>query len=365
MKILVIEDDVVAGQYLVDVLKRENYAVDWAIDGVQGFERAIATDADLVLLDIGLPYLDGITLCQQLRAQGHRQPILFLSAKNQQTDELHGLDAGADDYVMKPYDPQILLARIRSVLRRNERFVGLLQEDPLQYAQAKARSSLLTWYELQLDPDHHTITVHGQFIHLTVKEYGLLHLFLSNPKRTYRRSDILGQLWDIAESPGEGTVSTHIKSLRQKLKAAGSCDPIDTVHGLGYRLQVASVTSAALAVNNQQVHKQQVHKQQQATDFIKSVWKESKAKYIELANGLIQVLDGNSDCISVGRQQEAEGFAHKLAGGLGIFGQVEGSMVARSLERMLCKENLSSDDVVQSRTLSLQLLKMLQGESEF
>lgn len=95
MKILVIEDDVVAGQYLVDMLKREDYAVDWAKDGVQGFERAIDTDADLVLLDIGLPYLDGITLCQQLRAQGHHQPILFLSAKNQQSDELHGLDAGA------------------------------------------------------------------------------------------------------------------------------------------------------------------------------------------------------------------------------------------------------------------------------
>ena len=338
MKILVVEDDVVAGQYLVDVLRRENYAVDWAIDGAQGFERAIAADADVVLLDVGLPYLDGITLCQQLRAQGHRQPILFLSAKNQQTDELHGLDAGADDYVMKPYDPQILLARIRSVLRRNN---------------AEARSPQLTWDSIQLDPDCHTVTVQGQFIHLTVKEYGLLQLFLTNPKRTYRRSDILDQLWDITESPGEGTVSTHIKSLRQKLKAVGSCDPIETVHGLGYRLQVAPVMPPALAF-----------KQQQAADFIKSVWKESKDNYIELANGLIQILDGSRDRISVGQQQQAEGLAHKLAGGLGLFGQVEGSRVARSLERMLCEKNWSSHDVVRSRTLSLQLLNMLRGESE-
>jgi DNA-binding response OmpR family regulator len=349
MKILVIEDDVVAGQYLVDVLKREDYVVDWAIDGAQGFERAIATDADLLLLDVGLPYLDGITLCQQLRAQGHRQPILFLSAKNQQTDELHGLDAGADDYVMKPYDPQILLARIRSVLRRNERF----QDGPFQDApKAETRSPLLTWDALQLDPDHHTVTVHGQSVHLTVKEYGLLHLFLTNPKRTYRRSDILDRLWDIAESPSEGTISTHIKSLRQKLKAAGLFDPIDTVHGLGYRLQVAPVPSAGLVANQQQ----------QAADFVETVWKESKANYIELAQGLIQVLEGNSDRIS---QQQAEGFAHKLAGGLGIFGQVEGSRVARSLERMLCEGDLSSDEVIRSRTLSLQLLMLLQGESEF
>ena len=361
MRILVVEDDVVAGQYLVDVLKREGYAVDWAINGLQGFERAVEADVDLVLLDIGLPYLDGITLCQQLRAQGHGQPILFLSAKNQQADELHGLDAGADDYVMKPYDPQILLARIRSVLRRNER----LQDTLLQDAQSDARSPVLNWDSLQLDPDHHTVYVHGQFVHLTVKEYGLLHLFLTNPKRTYRRSDILDRLWDIAESPSEGTVSTHIKSLRQKLKAAGSNDPIDTVHGLGYRLQVVPVPSTSVLANNQPIRQQPVSKKQKATDFVKSVWQESKAKYIELAWGLIQVLDGNSSCISVGRQQQAQGFAHKLAGGLGIFGQVEGSRVALLLERMLCEGRLSSKDVIRSRTLSLQLLKMLQGESEF
>ena len=224
---------------------------------------------------------------------------------------------------------------------------------------------MLNWDSLQLDPDHHTVHVHGQSIHLTVKEYGLLHLFLTNPKRTYRRSDILDRLWDMAESPSEGTVSTHIKSLRQKLKAAGSNDPIDTVHGLGYRLQVAPVPSTAVIANKQSISKQSISKQQQATDFIKSVWQESKAKYIELAQGLIQVLDGNSDRISVGRQQQAEGFAHKLAGGLGIFGQVEGSRVALLLERMLCEGSLSSEDVIQSRTLSLQLLKMLQGESEF
>ena len=360
MRILVVEDDVVAGQYLVEVLKREGYAVDWAIDGLQGFERAIEADADLVLLDIGLPYLDGITLCQQLRAQGHGQPILFLSAKNQQADELHGLDAGADDYVVKPYDPQILLARIRSVLRRNERQDTLLQE-----AKSEVRSPLLTWDSLQLDPDHHTVYVHGQSVHLTVKEYGLLHLFLTNPKRTYRRSDILDRLWNITESPSEGTVSTHIKSLRQKLKAAGSNDPIDTVHGLGYRLQVAPVSSTVVIANKQPISKQLIIKQQKATDFVKSVWQESKAKYIGLAQGLTQTLDGNSSCISVGCQQQAEGFAHKLAGGLGIFGQVEGSRVALLLERMLCERNLSSEDVIRSRTLSLQLLKMLQGESEF
>ena len=358
MRILVVEDDAVAGQYLVDVLKREGYAVDWAINGLQGFERAIAADADLVLLDIGLPYLDGITLCQQLRAQGHGQPILFLSAKNQQTDELHGFDAGADDYVMKPYDPQILLARIRSVLRRNER----LQDTLLQEVQSEVRSPLLNWDSLQLDSDHHTVDVHGQSIHLTVKEYGLLHLFLTNPKRTYRRSDILDRLWNITESPTEGTVSTHIKSLRQKLKAAGLNDPIDTVHGLGYRLQVAPVSKQP--ISKQPISKQPISKQQQATDFVKSVWRESKATYIELAEGLIQVLGGKSDRISVGCQRQAEGFAHKLAGGLGIFGQVEGSRVALLLERMLCEGNLSSEAVIQLRILSLQLLKMLQRESE-
>ncbi|NET49861.1 MAG: response regulator transcription factor, partial [Merismopedia sp. SIO2A8] len=222
MRILLVEDDELVVQALVKTLRNQNYIIDVAADGQAGLELLKSLIYDLIVLDVMLPKLDGITLCQQLRSQGLRTPVLLLTAQNSSTDKVTGLDAGADDYLTKPFDPQELSARIRALLRRN----------------ASALPPVLEWGSLRLDPSTCEVTHDSQVLRLTPKEYGLLELFLRNCHRVFSRSAILDHLWSFQETPGEETVTAHIKGLRRKLKSAGVTeDPIETVYGIGYRLK--------------------------------------------------------------------------------------------------------------------------------
>jgi len=221
MKILLVEDDERIARALAEALSDQNYAVDIAIDGEEGWAYVEAYQYSLILLDWMLPKLDGIHFCQRLRQRGLHTPVLLLTAKDTSTDKVIGLDAGADDYVVKPFDLQELMARIRALLRRGN----------------STLSPVLEWGKLRLDPGTTEVVYGNQTLHLTPKEYQLIELFLRQSRRILNRSTILEQLWTSEEPPGEETVKVHIRSLRQKLAAAGATDFIETVYGLGYHLK--------------------------------------------------------------------------------------------------------------------------------
>ncbi|MGQ4650174.1 response regulator [Lyngbya aestuarii] len=222
MRILLVEDDQRIAKALAETLKDQKYVVDLVTDGEAGLDYALAADYDLILLDIMLPKLDGITLCQQFRRAGKMTPVLMLTARDTSNDKVIGLDAGADDYVVKPFDLPELTARIRALLRRSNTTL----------------QPMLEWERLCLDPSSCQVTYAGKLLHLTPKEYGLLELFLRNNNRVLSRSNILEHLWSFEDSPGEEVIKVHLKDLRKKLRAAGAPgDLIETVYGLGYRLK--------------------------------------------------------------------------------------------------------------------------------
>lgn len=222
MKILLVEDDDRISSALAEALTDQNYAVDVADDGQAGWDLLEAYDYDLVLLDVMLPKLNGVQLCQKMRQQGYLVPVLMLTARDTSDDKVMGLDAGADDYVIKPFDLKELLARVRALLRRGSAVL----------------LPLLEWRGLQLNPATCEVVYDEQRLNLTPKEYSLLELFLRSRERVLNRSTILNHLWSSEEPPGEETIKVHIRGLRQKLAAAGAePDFIETVYGLGYRLK--------------------------------------------------------------------------------------------------------------------------------
>lgn len=222
MKLLLIEDDERVCEALVEYLTDQSYSVDIACDGQAGLEMAIEVRYALILLDIMLPKLDGITLCQKLRQEACKTPVLILTAKDTNTDKVIGLDAGADDYVVKPFDLEVLSARIRALLRRGDSPIALVLE----------------WGNLSLNTNTCEAIYQEKKLTLTPKEYRLLELFLRNGRRVFSRSVILDHLWSFEELPTEAAVKTHVRTLRQKLKAVGAPrDFIETVYGLGYRLK--------------------------------------------------------------------------------------------------------------------------------
>ncbi len=168
-----------------------------------------------------LPRLDGISLCKRLRAKKSNALILMLTAKDTTSDKVIGLDAGADDYLIKPFELEELAARIRALSRRTP----------------EVKSSILTHGKLQLEPNKNEVIYADNPIILTPKEYLILEYFLRHPQQVLTRAAILDKLWEIDKCSGEGTVKTHITNLRSKLRAAGSSDNlIETVYGMGYRL---------------------------------------------------------------------------------------------------------------------------------
>jgi two-component system response regulator QseB len=221
MRILIVEDDHRIANPLAEDLKHQNHVVDIAKDGMEGWDYAQMNTYDLILLDLMLPRMDGITLCKKIRNAKINTLILILTAKDTTTDKVIGLDAGADDYLVKPFELEELAARIRALSRRS----------------LDTKPPILSHGDLQIDPSSCIVTYAGNPLSLTPKEYMILELFLRNSDQVLTRSAILDKLWDFDKSSGEGTVKTHINNLRNKLKIAGSSeDFIQTIYGIGYRL---------------------------------------------------------------------------------------------------------------------------------
>lgn len=222
MRILVVEDDTQLADILTEALTNRQYNVDIAHDGETAKDWFDTMSYDLLLLDITLPKLDGIRLCQQLRDRHSLIPILMLTARDTIADKVIGLDAGADDYMVKPFDLEELMARIRALLRRG----------------STTTHSILSWGDLHLDSSTYEVCYGTEPILLTRKEYALLELLVSNGRRVMSRPGIIERLWTLEDTPTEEAVKFHIKTLRQKLRTAGSPENlIETVHGLGYRLK--------------------------------------------------------------------------------------------------------------------------------
>ena len=221
MRILLVEDDFNLAETLAEAISDQRYVVDVASDGESALDHIHSLDYDLILLDVMLPDFNGIDLCQKVRSQGYQMPILMITALDTISDKITGLDAGADDYIIKPVDLGELFARIRALLRR-----GNTSTPPI-----------LEWGELQFNPSTYEVSYDAQPMHLTPKEYSILELLLRNGRRVLSRSVIIDSIWSLDTPPDEDTVKVHIRSLRQKLKKVGaSGDFIETVHGLGYRL---------------------------------------------------------------------------------------------------------------------------------
>ncbi|MCX5944129.1 MAG: response regulator transcription factor [Cyanobacteria bacterium] len=222
MRILLAEDDTRLAEPLSEFLSREHHSVTWLSDGQQALDSLIDGGYQLALLDWMLPSRDGLSIVRDLRRRGDTTLVLMLTARDGLADMVEGLEAGADDYLVKPFRMGELAARIRSLERRRDR--------PYQASQ-------LVWNALELDSQAGQLWCQGQAIALTSKELQLLEWFLRHPGQLFSRSQLLDRLWCLDASAGEETVKTHLNNLRRKLRSAGSIDPIETVHGLGYRLR--------------------------------------------------------------------------------------------------------------------------------
>jgi two-component system, OmpR family, response regulator MprA len=219
-RILIIEDDVGIVRVLRRALSYEGYTVDTALDGENGLYIARDHHPDLVILDLMLPGMDGIEVCQRLRSGGS-VPILMLTAKDAVQDRVQGLDAGADDYMTKPFELDELLARIRALLRRTQ----------------LERAPVLTFADLTLDTSTRQASRKGRMIALTAKEYDLLELFLRHPRQVLTREMIFDRVWGYDFGGESNVLDVYIRYLRQKLETEGEQRLLHTVRGVGYVLR--------------------------------------------------------------------------------------------------------------------------------
>ena len=223
-RILVVEDELPMRTALEDCLAAEGFRVMTAADGERGLERALKERPDLVLLDVMMPRLDGFALCTELRRLGHAIPVLMLTAKGQVRDRVTGLDAGADDYLVKPFSTDELLARVRALLRRVQRPSDVVRE--------------VTIGDTHIDFIRQCVMRKRKEIHFTAKEFAMLRLLAEAKGEAVSREKFLDVVWGYAAFPTTRTVDMHIASLRQKLeKTPDEPHWIKTVHGVGYRLE--------------------------------------------------------------------------------------------------------------------------------
>lgn len=222
MRILVVEDDRKVASFLERGLREEGYAVDVAHDGDEGRLRAHVHDYDLLLLDITLPAATGLELVHDLRARQDTTPVLMVTARDSEEDIVAGLDAGADDYLAKPFGFDELLARVRALLRRG----GARRPDRLLYA------------SMELDRVKHEARRGGVPLDLTRKEFRLLEYFMLHPERVVRRTELLEKVWDLTFDPMSNVVDVHIGHLRRKLRGTDTGEPLlHTIRGVGYAMR--------------------------------------------------------------------------------------------------------------------------------
>ena len=227
-KVLIIEDDRDIADVVALNLQDIGLRADRAVDGKAGLQKALETDYALVILDLMLPKMDGLSVCSRIREHNPVTPILMLTAKSEELDRVLGLEIGADEYVTKPFSVRELVARVKALLRR-------VRTDR-DAAAGRAEKGRIEIGDLVMDFEKRKVTLAGRTIDLTVKEFDLLALFARNPGRTYSRTDLLNLVWGYQFEGYEHTVNSHINRLRGKIEAdPGSPRYLRTVWGVGYR----------------------------------------------------------------------------------------------------------------------------------
>jgi len=221
VKVLLVEDNKQTAATIREVMK-DHYAVDVAYTGEDGEYQAQVNDYDLIILDLMLPDIDGVTVCKKIRESGIKTPVLILTGKSQVQDKVEALDSGADDYLVKPFSFLELLARVRALLRR----------DPNSLV-----SNKLSVGDLTLDVTANTVEYKGEKVYLRRKCFKLLEYLMRNKGRVVTRSMILDHVWESSIDPVTNTVDVHIKSLRDKIGKYCQDSFIKTVHGLGYKME--------------------------------------------------------------------------------------------------------------------------------
>ncbi|MEY4137813.1 MAG: hypothetical protein RL205_1941 [Actinomycetota bacterium] len=219
--VLVVEDERAISDLLRMYLSREGFGVHVESDGVAGLAAARQLHPVAIILDVGLPGIDGTEVCRQLRADNDWVPVLFCTARDDEVDRVLGLELGADDYVTKPFSPREVVARVKSVVRRATR--AQMGEGPLVLG------------EISLDPVTRRASVAGESLDLTATEFDLLAHLMSNPGRVYSREQLLAEVWGYAAIVGTRTVDVHVAQVRGKL---GDHSPIRTVRGVGYSAEL-------------------------------------------------------------------------------------------------------------------------------
>jgi two-component system response regulator MprA len=222
MQLLVVDDERAVREALRRALELEGYEVELAEDGADALARLAASEPDAVVLDVLMPHVDGLTVCRRLRQQGSSVPILVLTARDSVSDRVAGLDAGADDYLVKPFALEELLARVRALLRR---------------ADPASRDGVLRFADLELDPATREVKRGDRQIELTRTEFHLLELFLRNPRQVLTRSLIFERVWGYDFGPTSNSLDVYVGYLRKKTEAAGEPRLIHTVRGVGYALR--------------------------------------------------------------------------------------------------------------------------------
>ena len=353
MKLLIIEDEI----QLLEILKtslKNRYVIDSAQDGLQGLQLVGKGKYDLILLDRSIDGIDGLEFCQQIRQQGNQVLVMIMSTQGSIHDRVSGLDAGADDYLVKPFALSELEARIRALLRRR-----MVTELPV-----------LTWGPLAIEPTRCNVSYHGTPVMLTTKEYGILELLLRHQDRIYSQRALLEALWSLDNGPrGEETVRTHIKRLRQKLKPIGAGDLIETVYGLGYRLNptlnapptsiaITSPSSGAPEVDPSDTEGRAIESSQ--AHLIAQFWEKQAAKVlrrIQILDHSVQALQRNPSDEDLRSQIRQEG--HILVGVMGSVCMAEHLPTLQALGTWISGADLNTPSEIQVLHKQLGMLTQM------
>lgn len=306
MKIVLVEDDQVLAQLISDRLRKEHYVVEMATNGLEGLKLTHVTAADLWIIDIELPKLNGFQLCQHLRQQGIQSPVLLLTARRGETDLLTGFNLGADDYLVKPFQISELLVRVRALLRR-----------PRQL-----QNTLLCWGVLELSTETATVTYGGKPVSLRPKEYKLLEILMRHGRQILSYEHLFDQLWTLEETPNKESLKAHIKALRQALKQVDAPpDIIEAIRGLGVRLNPTYETT------------EPENPESSILPQLQEAWPSFKPKMLERIQLIETALSQwQAAQLTAELREQARTAAHTLAGSLGTFGFARGTQLAQELE---------------------------------
>jgi len=336
MRILLVEDELHTQNLLKTSLIGENFLVDEAADGETAWELLQQFPYDLVLLDVMLPRLNGISLCQRLRQAENPIPVLLLTTRCSVLDKLSGLESGADDYVTKPFHMQELIARIRTVARRNPTTIN----------------SVLTCERLHLDPVSREVTYDGQPLKIGRKEYLILELLLRHPNQVFSRYDIIDRLWSLDEEvPTEATVKSHVRSIRRKLEQVNASELIETLYGQGYRLNPTFLAPPA----PQPLSAANLH----AVDTLTAqVWQRAYAKSLDKLSEIEQAIAAlQSGSFEATLRQQTVFTVHKLAGSLYVFGFETAAQLLQHIEDEL-RQTVVSPETAAKLLQWLQVVRL-------